>query len=103
MKSIIDTSEILGTVALRNGQAEVCASAEASHASGKVAVRLDAFLRPIHVHGKEERLSADWLPHPETITESVSLEEASEVARDIFHKWVRKIRAATPSIHSSAT
>lgn len=100
MKTIIDTSEILGTVAMVNGGAEVCVSAKASHASGKVAVRLDAFLRPIRAQGKEERLSADWLPRPETITESVSIEEVTEVARDIFHIWVRKVRAATPAIHS---
>ena len=58
MKNIIDTSEILGTVPLGNREAEVCASAMASHASGKVAVRLDAFLRPIHVHGKDSKRAA---------------------------------------------
>jgi hypothetical protein len=102
MKRVIDTSEILGTVDFKGGDWEICASAEAGYDSEnqKLNVNLDAFLRFPGVTAKDIKERPEWLPHPESISEPVSLGEASEVARDIFHSWVRKIREAAPSIHS---
>ncbi len=101
MKRVIDTSEVLGTVEVPEGTCEVCASAEAGfdEAAGKLVVKLEAFLRPAGFLVKERHFSADWLPANETITESVAREEGHEVAREIFHRWVRKVREAAPSLH----
>jgi hypothetical protein len=101
MKRIIDTSEVLGTVEQPEGPCEVCASAQANldEAAGKLVVQLDAFLRPTALLAKERHFRADWLPKSETVRESVAREECHEVAREIFHRWVRKVREAAPQLH----
>lgn len=103
MKRVIDTTEVLGTVDLPRGEFEVCASAEAKYheETGLLFVQLNSFLRSTNLRAKEERLSADWLPAPETIQESIGFSEAVELARDIFHRWVRKVRQAIPALHST--
>jgi hypothetical protein len=102
MKRIIDTSEVLGAVDESDGTYEVCVSADANYddTAGRLVVQLESFLRTTDLRSKEKHLSANWLPKSETITESVPPSEASEVARNIFHRWVRKVRAAAPSLHS---
>jgi len=103
MKRVINTSEVLGTVDTPGGTCEVCASADAGYdeAVGRLTVKLEAFLRTTSLRAKEKRFSADWLPKLETVTESVAPDEASEVARDVFHRWTRKVRAAAPLLHST--
>ena len=100
MKRVIDTSEVLGTVETPEGAREVCASADASYEeeTARLVVKLDAFLRNTDLLGKEKRSSADWLPKPETVRESVGPDETVEMARDIFHRWVRKVREAAPAL-----
>jgi hypothetical protein len=101
MKRIIDTSEVLGTVELPDGRCEVCAAAEAVYdeGSGRLLVTLNAGLRPADLLGKERPVRPDWLPRNELVTETVDLEECRDLARDIFHRWVRKVRNAVPRIH----
>ena len=101
MKRILDTSEVLGTVEVPEGTCEVCVSAEAGfdEAAGRLVVKLDAFLRPAGFLAKERHFRADWLPANETVTESVAREEGHEVAREIFHRWVRRVREAAPPLH----
>lgn len=103
MKHVIAISEILGIIDFKGDDWEVCASADASFdpAAGRVNVALDAFLRWPKATGKETIDRPEWLPAANTITESSSLEEAVEVARDIFHSWIQKVRRAAPPIHSS--
>ena len=103
MKKIIDTSEVIGTVDLPNGTHEVCASAEAAwnESKGQLIVKLDAFLRGTALTAKETRSTAAWLPKPATVMEAVDSEEASELARDIFHRWTRKVREAAPALHGA--
>lgn len=101
MKRVIDTSEILGSVDYRGGQWEVCAAAEAGYDSEResLQVALDTFLRFPKAE-KETTERPEWLPRPQTVTERASLEDVGELARDIFHSWVRKVRESTPRIHS---
>ena len=101
MKRIIDTSEVLGTVEVPEGTCEVCAAADAGfdEAAGRMVVKLEAFLRPAGLLVKERHFRADWLPSNETVTESVGREESGEMAREIFHGWVRKVREAAPPLH----
>src|SRR5262245_58703291 len=102
MKQVIDTIEVIGTVQMPNGACEVCAVANANYNedASQLVVRLNSFLRTTDLRLKEKQLSARWLPTPETVRESVGPDEALEAARDIFHRWVRKVREATPSLHS---
>ena len=101
MKRIIDTSEVLGTVEMPEGGCELCASAEASfdEEAGRLVVKLEAFLRPTDLLVRERHFGADWLPKNETVTESVARQECHEVAREIFHRWTRKVREAAPKLH----
>ena len=104
MKGVIDTSEVLGTVDLPEGTCELCAAADARYdaEARRLSVQLTSFLRTTDLRTKEKRFSAPWLPKEETITESVSLEESVDVAREIFQRWVRKVRAAAPALHSAS-
>ena len=101
MKRVIDTSEVLGTVETPEGTCEVCAAADAGFDEGneRLVLKLETYLRPAGLLVKERHFRADWLPANETITESVGREEASEMAREIFHRWVRKVREAAPTLH----
>lgn len=100
MKRVIDTSEVLGTVDTPQGLAEVCAAAEAHYdeEAARLIVGLDAYLRTADLRKKERRFWADWLPKPETISETVGPDETAGMARDIFHRWVRKVRESVPSL-----
>jgi hypothetical protein len=98
----MDTSEVLGTADRREGPCEVCASADARYDDehGHLVVNLDSFLRTTDLRAKERRLTADWLPAKQSVTESVGPDEASEMARDIFHRWVHKVRQAMAQGHA---
>jgi len=101
MKRVIDTSEALGEVETPKGRRELCVAADASYdeAAGRLVVKLEAFLRNTDLVTKEKHSTADWLPQPETVCESVGPEETVELAREIFHRWVRKVREAAPPLH----
>jgi hypothetical protein len=101
MKRITDTSEVLGSVEMPEGLCELCASAEAGfdEEAGRLVIKLGAFLRPTDLLAKERHFRADWLPENETAIESVARDECHEMAREIFHRWVRKVRKAAPPLH----
>ena len=100
MKHVIDTSEVLGTVVMPEGECEVCASAVAQYdeEAGRLRVQLDAFLRTTDLRKKEKRLAADWLPRPQTLVEGVGPDETVELAKEIFHRWVTRVREASPTL-----
>lgn len=101
MKRVIETSEVLGTVETPEGRCELGASSDAGfdEAAGRLVVKLEAFLRPAEFLAKERRFRAKWLPENETVTETVAREECHDVAREIFDRWVRKVREAAPRLH----
>lgn len=101
MKRVVDMSEVLGTVELPEGQAELCAAADAKfdETARRLVVILSTFLRPSGFLAKERHFRVHWLPRDETITESVAREECHALAREIFHRWVCKVREAAPQLH----
>lgn len=102
MNSILNTTEIVGTVELPQGEFEVCASADATYNqnSGTLSVELGANLRPGAATDKTTDVHAEWIPKGQIVNEHVGIEEAGEVARDIFKRWVRKIRECVPSLRA---
>ncbi len=101
MKRVIDTSEVLGTVETAEGTCELCASADAAfdETARRLVVRLESFLRPTDLVAKERHFRPDWLPANETVSESVGLDDCREMAREVFHRWVRKVRETAPRLH----
>ena len=88
-------NEILGTI--HDGNVQVCASADADYdrAGGKISVALSAFTR--HAAGDDgAHLTQRWLPEGERVNEHLPREEADEFVKDVFHSWVKKVRAAIP-------
>lgn len=103
MSSILNTTEIIGTVEFPQGEFEVCAAADATYnqRAKTLAIRLSATLKHCACAENAAPVTADWLPKGETVTEHVAIEEASEVARDVFKRWVRKLREAAPSLRAA--
>lgn len=102
MNSILNINEIVGTVELPQGEFEVCASADATYdqKANSLVVRLDTSLRPcVTIENAADR-EATWLPKSQSVTEHVGIDEAGEVARDIFKRWVRKVRESAPALRS---
>ena len=96
MKRVLSTSEIVQDLNLEDEPEELCASAEADYDErrSKLIVKLEAFVRQVRHGGPDICSKPEWLPHPETLRESVGADDASELARDIFQRWTRKVRDA---------
>jgi hypothetical protein len=93
--------EAVGTCLESGREMEVCASAEGRHdaAGGKLSVDLECFVRPVGITEKETHGHPGWLPVPQRLEEGVAEGDASEMAREIFHGWAAKVRAALAAEH----
>jgi hypothetical protein len=91
-------SEIIETLGEGESATEICATAETQYDSSteKVSVALDSFTRCVAASGNREHQAPPWLPPAERVTEHLSRDEAEAFTRDVFHSWVRKVRAAIP-------
>ena len=94
MRKILSTSEIVQDLDLEVEPKELCAAAEADYDDRKstLVLKLDAFVRQVHHAGPDVCSRPDWLPKPETLKEGVDPNEASDMARDIFRRWTKKVR-----------
>ncbi len=94
MTHLISISENISPPQRIGDRGEVFATAEASfdRKSSRLQVKLESFAwRPgFDVDGNQPPV--DWLPQPKTLTKSVSQEEATHVAKEIFNKWAREVR-----------
>lgn len=98
-RRITDTICIVETREFDHSTYEVCAtqSAEFDDASSLLAVKLGSFVRQVQHEGADTIIAPLWLPQPESVQHRVQAEEAVEDAREIFQRWVRKLRSAVPS------
>jgi len=94
MRKILSTSEIVQDLDREVEPKELCAAAEADYDDRKstLVIKLDAFVRQVHHAGPDICSRPDWLPKPETLREGVGPDEASDLARDIFRRWTKKVR-----------
>jgi hypothetical protein len=94
MRKILSTSEIIQDLDLEVEPKELCAAAEADYDERKhtLVIKLDAFVRQVHHAGPDVCTRPEWLPKPETLHEGVGPDEASDLARDIFRRWTKKVR-----------
>jgi len=103
MRKILSTSEIVQDLDHEVEPKELCAAAEAAYDDRKssLVIKLDAFVRQVHHAGPDVCSRPDWLPKAETLREGVSSEEASELARDIFHRWTKRVRESAAAMKVS--
>lgn len=96
MDPVVFLSEIVAEVGSDHNPQEVCATADAAYdrQRGVVVVELDCLIRPSGIVGT--RIPVDWLPKKQIVKEGVPREEASELARDVFSSWVRRVRSSIP-------
>lgn len=96
MDSVVFLSEIVAEVGADHNPQEVCATADATYdrERGLVIVELDSLTRPSGIVGT--RNPVDWLPKKQIVKEGVPRDEASELARDVFSSWVKRVRSSIP-------
>ena len=100
MRKIISISEIVAAHEIPAGSEEICASAEADYdeANSQLVVELASCFRVADRRGREQCVPQAWLPKAQTVKESVPPEEAVPAAKDIFQRWVHKMRQSIPSL-----
>jgi len=98
MKQIIQINEVVGTIELTEGRCEVCASVDAhfDEVGARLILDLDCQLRTTDLLSAERQFRTDWLPKKQTLKESAVLDDAVDLAKDVFHGWVRKVRNSIP-------
>jgi hypothetical protein len=99
MTNRFSTSEIVELIIRGGKDYEVWAAAEGEYdeAGGELRLHLDAFQKLADIRAREELQRPAWLPKPQTVREKVPREEATELAREIFQRWVGRVRQAIPS------
>ena len=99
MKRIFSTTQIVGPFRMGGEDFEVYAIGEAQYDEerSQLVLELDSLVRPVNFRSREQHLHADCLPKKQLFKESVSQDEAPELARDIFHRWVGTVRQSISS------
>lgn len=101
MKHSLSLSEIVDRVPLDGGVGDVVATADAHYeaAQHELSVLLGTHVCPEDTTASDRHLHPEWLPAGETVKSSVDSEEAGDMARDVFHSWVKRVRAAAAERH----
>lgn len=96
MRKVLSISEIVQDLDLEVEPKELCATAEADYdeRNATLVIKLDSFVRQVHHAGPDICTRPEWLPTPETLREGVGIEDSSDMARDIFRRWTKKVREA---------
>lgn len=105
MKGLISSSETVGRFEHEGRQWDVCATSEADYDEprAELVVQLDCFARPADPRARETHVRVPWLPRPAEVREGVSHAEAPELAREIFRRWARQVRASVHRDGNSTT
>ncbi len=105
MKRVLSISEIVDSHEVLKGTRDVIANGEATYDEGRSELVMELTARVIvtDARGHETTLPVDWLPKPETIREHVSREETQPLARELFHRWIGKVRAGVPTPNGQVT
>ena len=103
-RRVLETIEIVDSRQIGGVDTEICATADGrfDEEKGELNIELDSFTRPVDIRLKEQRSQPGWLPKRQLVKESVSRDEALGLARDVFKRWVSKVRLASSSaVHTA--
>jgi hypothetical protein len=98
MHEIEALTSAIGRTTLDGVEHEVFAEARATYEPGtrELTISLDSYLRPDDAARLGERVTAPWLPASQSDREHVDEDEASALARDVFHRWCSKVQHHIP-------
>lgn len=80
---------------------EVHATLSAHYEQGtqEVVAEVDAYVCPDDAsHMMEDHLRPEWLPSKQVVRVGGEAGETSDIARDVFHSWVRRVRESVPEL-----
>jgi hypothetical protein len=79
------------------GELHATLAAHYEEKAGEVVTELDAYVCPDDAnHMMEEHLRPEWLPGKQVVRVGGEAGETSDIARDVFHSWVRQVRESVP-------
>lgn len=79
------------------GEVHATLSAHYETEASQVVAELDAYVCPDDAsHMMEDRLRPGWLPEKQLVRVGAEAGETSDIARDVFHSWVRRVRESVP-------
>lgn len=93
MQHQFENSAVVGKYEHEGEVMDVCAEiiCDFNAAESTLTLKLDSYLRhPDPAHG-QQRVSAAWLPKPQTFAEGVSYNEANDLAREISRSWRKNV------------
>jgi neutral trehalase len=98
MSHPVSFSECVGHTRFEDEAVLVFATVNAEYRDDRheVEVIRKAYLTPQDMEHLAEHWEAPWLPGESIVTAGCDGYEASEVARDIFHSWVRQVKESIP-------
>ncbi|MCB1087239.1 MAG: hypothetical protein KDM63_09355 [Verrucomicrobiae bacterium] len=96
--ALLDSTKVIAKRDIDGVPCEVCAEVVAHHdrQTNLLTVNLSAFLRSEQHERLGETQVPPWMQTPQTVTETVGLAEAREVANDVFSSWCRRVADAMP-------
>lgn len=100
MDAVISISEVVEKWEKPEGELEICATLESwyDRAAQQLTLQVGS---SAHLMPGARPVPLSWLPAPETIREHAPRIEATEIARDVFHRWVSRVRRAVQQ-HTTA-
>ena len=105
MRKISSLRQVIQSASGSNDGWELYATADAKYdpATSTVFVELDSIVQ----HGGSapgvDGFRQPWLPAKEVVTRRVPLSEVRDVAREVFQRWIEKVRRTIPNpIHHVA-
>lgn len=98
MSHAVSFSECVGHTFFEGEPVLVFATVDASYQDERheVEVSRKAYVTPKNMKHLAEHREAPWLPPESVVTAGCDGYEASDVARDIFHSWVRQVKESIP-------
>jgi hypothetical protein len=98
----MELTRSLGHTEIEGVNYDVFANGHAEYAADTkiLTITLVCYLLPDNVARLDERMVPAWLPPKQVDREHVDADEASDLAKDVFHRWCSKVTHAVPHLRT---